>query len=63
MGLAGQDGGDLDIRERAVWAAGGREGDPYGADLLMDRARLDTVAGGPLEGGLGQHGGFVQVLA
>ena len=63
MGLAGQEGGDLDSGEGAVGAAGGRECDPHGADLLMDRAGLATVAGGPLEGGFGEHRGFVQVLA
>jgi hypothetical protein len=57
------EGGDLDIWEGTVGAAGGRQCHGQGADLLMDPAGLDGVAGGPLGGGLGQDRRLSQVRA
>jgi hypothetical protein len=63
LGLAGQDGGDLHLGQGAVGATWGRQCHAHRADLLLDRAGLAAVAGGPLEGSFGKHWGFGQVQA
>ncbi len=54
--FGGEQCGDGDLRQGAVGARRGFEGDAHGLDLLVDGARTPAVGGGSLEGDLGEHG-------